>query len=601
MSLLRTETSDRAATLLLALHRRNAVAHAHRDGAPIIGSRVSLELDANSNPYFVLEHEGPTDGIYIHGRTGFFRVDFPERVEGRLEEWRPSPSALAIEHHRTRRTRRTPPRDDLPLWLYVKVDGTSYWCPVLDLGFGGLGFDAQAIGADLTRLDTGRELPLHVEYEVDSLGEERRPGRARRVIELLGEVTFVGPGRVGVRVRPRKPETSDGRRTSRAWAGLVAAHLFPNTTIAPAWSEELIRVLREKYLAHWARDPRVDAIVRDFPEVANVLMRHDLGHNVVYHHEDRGLATISFIRLFPETHVGHQIAIAKSLPVETWHEGLRQAYAHGFELPAANASPGHIIAGYCTGERQWLKRVHLGYARKDPANCHALPIHLYRIEVDGSHPAMREEVHTATDEELCALFDSLACSTTKRSRHTFYRKSLALMEPFYTEHLRACREDAGLRALLVGRLALSVRDALGKAIAIATIDTARIGTNVLGLFDHCRVYALVDAAPDDGALTSALERARVALLQAAGRAFAELGRPWFHYSEEYPEHVDAPNLLDDEDLAWRKREAEARIEQMKPHIRMSAVGPGFYFALKADAVQDFLENLFIETADSKTW
>jgi len=392
-----------------------------------------------------------------------------------------------------------------------------------------------------------------------------------------------------------------------SWEQVVHHHLYLRTEVGHLWTPRVWELLKERYLATWANDAEIARLEGPFERVGAALdAAPGIGHQVLFEERGRSLGTIAFLQLYDGTFIGHQIGLSAELSRvgdrDLVRRVLQETYAHGFEQcledPCAQR-----VAGYCTSSTRWTQRHH-EFARRHRAGGDALnhDMRLVRVLVDqrppgalvahaeGGHctPDGAIRVHRAGPEGLGLIRAALETPGSPGYRPPLYREALNLGEGHWD--LGPARRRLETVGLGVWRASfLAVEASTGRPLAAAVCDAATNGTNALALFDAVRIVLLDTMKPDVGQAVGA------ALLDAARRWFGSLGdKVWFHYIFEGQLSHDPASALAAPLGLWKMPSHLVALGAEQGAVEDG--GPGFLWVIRQSLVQDFVEHIWLHTA-----
>jgi len=393
----------------------------------------------------------------------------------------------------------------------------------------------------------------------------------------------------------------------KSWEQVVHHHLYLRTEVGHLWTPRVWELLKERYLATWANDAEIARLEGPFERVGAALdAAPGIGHQVLFEERGRSLGTIAFLHLYEGTFIGHQIGLSAELSRlrdrDLVRRVLQETYAHGFEQCLEDPRAKRV-AGYCTSSTRWTQRHH-EFAKRHQRGGDALnhDMRLVRVLVDqrppgalvehsdGGHctPDGRIRVHRAGPQGLGLIRAALEIPGSPGYRPQLYREALNLGEGHWDlGPVRRRLETAGLAAWRACYVA--VEASTGRPLAAVVCDAATTGTNALALFDAVRIVLLDDMEHELGQAVGA------ALLDAGRRWFGTHGdKVWFHYIFEGQFAPDPEQALAAPMGLWKMPAHLVALGADQGAVEDG--GPGFLWVIRRSLVQDFVEHIWLHTA-----
>jgi hypothetical protein len=460
--------------------------------------------------------------IDVVGYNSVYRLIFAGAalLDGQLV----TPLPVEIRRVRHRWFRRGPVRGTLriryqhPLWGEMPVVSRE----VRDISFGGLCFATDPT-EDL--VFPGLHIP---DLELVTPSGE--------VIHLAAEVRNILPGKegealyaCGVSVSRRTPE--DEQR----WVRLVSEMLYTTTRTSENMTEPLWDLFRDSGYFNLAgkTTEKFTELKRGFGEVGRRgAEASDLFCQAVWPSERGVEATVSFLKAYHTTWMGHQLAKRPGKPpagVVDPGQMLRDVYLRTFEHAQSDPAVRWVVC-YVEPSVPWIQRSHLdfAYANVRTRNALAAPIRMMNVraaELSGLGDGGLDIGYATEGEE------EILTAAIRRIRPNSYVEALDFVSSRLSlGGVRQQWQGVGLergRRILVAR-----KDRV--PIAAVVVEIGEVGTNLFRLLDSTRLFSL---APEGSS-------AFVALMDAARRWFHERGRSSFLFLHEDDDwsYVDAARL-----------------------------------------------------------
>lgn len=477
----RLRLADRAVRLLL-------------DEVDVAGQRLWWRRDEPGSGW----GEPPGD-IEVTGYNSAYRLAVPGFVPCGARMMMSLPRKLLRVRYRTERRSPVPlstrARFHHPLWSELGLLERE----VLDVSFSGLGVRSREDDLVFPGL-----VLQSLEVTTDEGERIRLCAEVRHVAGSGTERTY------GLHVSPYNLEDEG------PWFRFVSQLLSPTTRTSEGVAEPLWGLLSR---SGYGRTQAGEAMRRHFLSLCTLSSRAPQVACQAVWPSERGLeGTLAVLKAYHHTWLSHQLALqpqpasARPSPQEV----LRDLYLRTYEHAQGDTDCRWMLS--YTACNPWMDRAHVAFALQHSQSGEALarPVQVLAAtcEEQGDLSGEVFDVGPATGAEQALLVRQLA-----RTRPTCYREALDLVAGRLDMESVANRwRTFGLereRRLLVARRG-------GRAVAMAVLELAQRGTNLLQILDCMRLFVL---APEGRLAASAL-------LEAARRWYASRERSSFLYLHE---------------------------------------------------------------------
>jgi hypothetical protein len=426
------------------------------------------------------------------------------------------------------RARRTRPR---ALSMRVALPGGHVDARVLDVSYRGLSFELDRDALAVAPSTVLSDVALH--------------DHGRLAVRIALEVRFVRPKPGGGVVCGARVVARNLRENAR-WSTIALASLHPGTDVGARYDRDVWGLFEDSGYFDLSGKAKGEFLhVRDAASYVTECLDRDprVGYRVVWQKGDQVAASVSHVRAYAGTWLGHQMAKSKSVPL-TREEGLvalRSLYERLYE-PLLDSGEAQWLLGYCEAHVRWMRAAHHDFAKpRVGADAAIVPFRLFEARCDQrvDRPA-GVDVGPATEVDRRRILKVVEATKPRP-----YREALDLVPArFDLEETTARWQGAGLereRHVLVARVG-------GVDVAAAIVEIAERGTNLFGLLDGVRLLPIRDVARET------LEDACVALLAEAAEIYRRQGRESFVHHAEGEDDPSARHLRAMRDLgegyAW---------------------------------------------------